>query len=113
MKKIMFLFIAVVLSTMMFAQDKKMTEIKTAQLPKSVTDFISKNFPGGTVTRAGKIEEKSDVSYVAVIENKGTKHAYQFDKDGKLIGKADNMMKPQDTKQVPKPAATETVPPKK
>ena len=82
---------AVMLTAVLYAQDKKMTELKTTQLPKEVTDFIAKNMPGSTITRAGKIEDKGVVSYVAVLERQGTKHAYQFDKDGKLIGKADHL----------------------
>jgi len=93
MKKIMFLLVAAMLSTMLFAQDRKMSELKVNQLPKEVTDFIKKNMPGSTITRAGKIDEKGVISYVTVLERKGTKHAYRFDNEGKLIGKADNILK--------------------
>ena len=58
MKKILFVVIAVIFSVIVYAQDRKMSEIKTSQLPKGVTEFISKNFPGATIYRAGKIEEK-------------------------------------------------------
>ena len=78
--------------------------MKIKDLPKEVSTFITKNFAGGTITRAGKIEEKGDVSYLAVIERAGTKHAYQFDKEGKLIGKADNILstaKPGEVKTTP------------
>jgi YD repeat-containing protein len=91
MKKLMFFLAAVVFSTMLHAQDKKVTEIKTTDLPKEVTTFITKNMPGAKITRAGKVDEKGVISYLAVLERQGTKHAYQFDKEGKLIGKADNM----------------------
>ena len=82
---------AVILSSLMYAQDKKMSEIKINQLPKGVADFVKQNLPGGTITRAGKIEDKSEVNYVAVVEVKGTKHSYLFDKDGKFKGKGDQL----------------------
>lgn len=88
MKKVMFLLIATMFSMVVFAQDKKMTELKPNQLPKETTKWITQNAPGGTVVRAGKIEENGVLTYVAVVENKGQKHAYQFDKDGKFSGKA-------------------------
>ena len=91
MKKVQLFFVAAILSTMMYAQDKKMSEIKINQLPKGVADFVKQNLPGATITRAGKIEEKNEISYVAVVEVKGTKHSYVFDKDGKFKGKGDQL----------------------
>jgi len=91
MKKVLFFMMAILLSTVMYAQDRKMSELKTSQLPKGVTDFIAKNMPGATITRAGKIEDKSEVNYVAVVEMKGSKHAYLFDKDGKFKEKGDHL----------------------
>jgi hypothetical protein len=93
MKKLSFLLLLVLLSSLAFSQDKKMTELKINQLPKSITDFVNKNFPGSTITRAGKIEEKGTLSYIAVVDNKGVKHSYVFDKDGKMVGKGDKILK--------------------
>jgi hypothetical protein len=79
--------IAAIFSVATFAQEKKMTELKTDQLPKETTKWVTQNAPGGTIVRAGKIEENNVVTYVAVVETKGQKHGYQFDKDGKFLGK--------------------------
>ena len=106
MKKIMFLLAAVIFSTVMFAQDRKMSELKTNQLPKGVTDFLSQNLPGAKITRAGKIEEKSELTYVAVVEIKGTKHAYLFDKNGKFKGKGDHLFNNQNQNGSVKPASS-------
>jgi hypothetical protein len=110
MKKIMLMMIAAMFSLVIFAQDKKMTEVKVDQLPKEATKWITQNLAGGTITRAGKIEEKGVTSYVAVVEVKGQKHAYLFDKDGKFTGKGDNMKgqvpPPSKAPATPKPAAT-------
>ena len=80
------------LSTIMYAQSQKVTELKASQLPKGVTEYIAKNMPGATITRAGKIEEKGETTYAAIVEMKGTKHSYLFNKDGKFIGKGDNLL---------------------
>ena len=91
MKKTTFLFIALILSAVIYAQNVKTAEIKPSQLPKGATDYIAKNIPGGSITRAGKIEEKGEVIYGAVVEVKGTKHYYLFDKNGAFKGKGDQM----------------------
>ncbi|MCK9218971.1 MAG: hypothetical protein PHF97_12640 [Bacteroidales bacterium] len=91
MKKIMLLLIAVILGSFTFAQ--KVTEIKPSQLPKGVTDYISQNLPGVKIVRAGTLEDKGVLTYLVSTEIKGRKHAYQFDKDGKFIGKADHLYK--------------------
>ncbi len=83
--------IAAMFSVVAFSQDKKLTELKPAQLPKEVTKWISQNLSGGTIVRAGKIEEKGVVTYGAVVEARGQKHAYLFDKDGKFTGKGDQL----------------------
>ena len=79
--------IAAMFSMVVFAQDKKMTELKPDQLPKEVTKWVSTNVPGGTIARAGEVEENKVLTYVAVVEAKGQKYGYQFDKDGKFLGK--------------------------
>ncbi len=91
MKKIVFLLVAAILATMVFAQDRTMSELKVSQLPKGVTDYISKNLPGAPITRAGKIEEKGEVTYVATVDVKGSKHTYLFDKNGTFKGKGDHL----------------------
>ena len=109
---------AAMFSVVVFAQDKKMTEIKTSQLPKEITKWVTQNLPGGNLTRAGKIEEKGTLSYVAVVESRGQKHAYLFDKDGNFTGKGDNVLNaksqgPDATKAAPAktpPAGTNTDP---
>jgi hypothetical protein len=123
MKKLMLIMIAAMFSVAVSAQDKKTTEIKPGELPKAVSEYVAKNLGGGTIVRAGKIDEKGVISYAAVVETGGQKRAFIFDKDGKFVGKADNIAKPaaptakppvkSDTKPATTPAATETAAPKK
>jgi hypothetical protein len=86
MKKIFVTFVVVLLATFAFAQTK--TEMKSADLPKKVTDYITQNMKGFTVDKAYKMENKGEMSY-AVIVMKGTdKHKMHFDKDGNFIKSA-------------------------
>jgi hypothetical protein len=113
MKKITLLFVLAIYSVMLIAQDKKMSEIKIDQLPKGVSTWVGQNAAGSKIIRAAKMEEKGVLSYIAVLDMKGTKHAFQFDKDGKYIGKADNLLKgqqPPATKVQAAPAGTNTDP---
>lgn len=103
MKKIIFVLIATLSIACLFAQDRKMSEIKPADLPKETAKWVTANIPGGSIVRAGKIEEKGTVNYVAVVENKGQKRSYIFDKEGKFVGKGDNLLKSAG-QQAPKPA---------
>ena len=99
MKKMMLVAIAAIFSMFVFAQNKKMTELKVGDLPKGVSEYCEKNL-GGKPARAGKIEENGTVTYVAMVDMKGTKHAFLFDKDGKFTGKGDHLFS---TKTQPAP----------
>ena len=93
MKKVVFLMIAAMFSLAVFAQDRKVTEIKTNQLPKAVAEYVTKNLGGGAITRAGKIEEKGVTSYMAMVDMHGQNRAFLFDKDGKFLSKGDDLLK--------------------
>ena len=105
MKKIIAIAFALLISAFVFAQDKKMSELKISDLPKGVSKWVETSMPGGKIVRAGKIEEKGTLSYMAAVEFKGSKHSYIFDKDGKFVGKGDNLVNSQ--------AAPKAAPPKK
>ncbi len=87
MKKIALIALAIFLTGFVFGQNRKVSEIKPGELPKGVNTWIDSNVPGGTIARAGKIEENGTVTYAVVIESKGRKHSYKFDKDGNFAGK--------------------------
>lgn len=93
MKKIILVLFATFSIAFLFAQDRKMSEIKPADLPRETSKWVTTNIPGGSIVRAGKIEEKGTVNFVAVVENKGQKRSYIFDKEGKFVGKGDNLLK--------------------
>jgi hypothetical protein len=86
MKKIFVTLTVALIATFTFAQTK--TIVKSADLPKKVTDYIAQNMKGFTIDKAYKMENKGETSY-AVIVMKGTeKHKMHFDKDGNFIKSA-------------------------
>jgi hypothetical protein len=104
MKKTIVIAFALLFSVFVSAQDKKQSEIKVSELPKGVSSWVASNMPGGKITRAGKMVENGTTTYAAVVEAKGSKHSYLFDKDGKFVGKGDRSM----NSQGKAPAATTT-----
>jgi hypothetical protein len=107
MKKIMFLLLATLFTVMAYSQDKKMVDLKASQLPQEAQKFITLNLPGIPIIRAGKMEEKSVLTYMAVVEINGKQHAYLFDKDGKFTGKGDSLLNNKNKPPVAKPPVKE------
>jgi hypothetical protein len=68
--------LALSMSTMSFAQDKKIT---AAQLPAAAQNFIKQHFKGQTVTSANMNKEMFDTDYETVLSN-GVK--INFDANG-------------------------------
>lgn len=58
--------LALSMSTMSFAQDKKIT---AAQLPAAAQNFIKQHFKGQTVTSANMNKEMFDTDYETVLSN--------------------------------------------
>lgn len=87
MKKIAMISLAIFLTGFVFGQNRKVSEIKPGELPKGVSTWIDTNVPGGTIARAGKIEQNGTITYTVVIDSKGRKHTAHFDKDGNFAGK--------------------------
>lgn len=71
---------------------KKINEVKIPDLPNGISDYVKKNIPGGTIVRAGTIEEKGILTYVVMVKDNNGKHAYLFDKSGNFTGKGDHLL---------------------
>ncbi len=61
----------------------KGNKIETSALPKAITDYIAKNYSGGTIEKAFKTETGS--YGVEVTKADKTKLIVAFDKDGKFV----------------------------
>jgi hypothetical protein len=118
MKRLMIIMVAVLFSTVLFAQ--KMTEIKESELPKAVTDYLKVNMPGASVFKAVKADDKGTITYNVAVDTKGRKHILVFDKSGNFLKKGDNLSQEQkaaaaaalDPKNAAKTPATEQAPKK-
>lgn len=76
-----------------FAADGKLMEteheIKVAELPKAVSDYVTKNYAGYKISEASKIEDATTkkVSYEAEIQKGKEEMDLLFDADGNFISK--------------------------
>jgi hypothetical protein len=91
MKKTVFIFLAFLMTGFVFGQTK--TEIKTSDLPKSISDYISKQMSGYSINKAFKVVDKGVQTYDVLVKNGNVKHSVAFDKDGKFLKKNDKEVK--------------------
>jgi hypothetical protein len=96
MKKIFLAVIVALMATFAIAQTK--TELKPADLPKKVTDYVAQSMKGFTIEKAYKNEKEGVMSYAVIVKKGNEKHKMHFDKDG-------NYIKPAATAEEKKPSA--------
>jgi hypothetical protein len=104
MKKLFLILFIGILTPVMFGQTK--TELKPADLPKPITDFLTKNLKNYTVDKAFKVDSKGVITYDLLLLHGADKAVFIFDKDGKFIKRADRAdkdtaKKAQETKAPP------------
>jgi hypothetical protein len=101
MKKLLFIMTFMVALVAVNAQVTH-TPVKVADLPKAITDNVTKNYVGFTIKDATKVTENNVITYDVKITKGTTNETLVFDKDGKFLRK------------MPQPAASSTgTPPKK
>lgn len=116
MKKLLLILLMGILAPVVFGQTK--TELKTADIPKPITEFLAKNLKNSTVDKAFKVDSKGVITYDLLIAHGADKAVYIFDKDGKFIKRADRASKPgaptgADQKAISQPTQTTNSTPKK
>ena len=97
MKKLLVTFMVALFATVVFGQTRN--EVKTADLPKCVSDWVVKNMKGSTIDKAFKIDSKNEISYVVRLVKGKDKRWMEF---GKNCGSV--------TKVAGDPEKTEAVP---
>lgn len=102
MKKILLLLFISVFVTVVTAQNY--IEVRKSDLPKKITEYLSKNLVNYDIVRSAKTIEKGVITFYVVADSRGRKGVYSFDKDGKFLSREANL------KGKVKPA-TETAPP--
>jgi hypothetical protein len=63
------------------------TPVKVADLQKSITDNITKNYAGFIIKDATKVVENNVVKFEVAITKGSTAETLIFDKDGKFLNK--------------------------
>jgi hypothetical protein len=84
MKKLMFVMVLVMTALVVNAQR---TPVKVADLQKSITDNITKNYAGFIIKDATKVAENNVVKFEVAITKGSTSETLIFDKDGKFLNK--------------------------
>ena len=82
MKKTLLIFFLVILSAVIFAQTK--TELKTSELQKPISEYISKNFTGYSIVKAFKVDAKGIITFDVCVSKDKNHEKLFFDKDGKF-----------------------------
>jgi len=81
------LLIALVLVMGAIVVNAQTTPVKVADLQKSITDNIAKDYVGFTIKDATKVVEKNVVTYNVVITKGTTQETLCYDSTGKFLKK--------------------------
>jgi hypothetical protein len=84
MKKLLFVLILITGALVVNAQR---TPIKVADLPKTITENINKDYVGFAVKGATKVVDKEKECYEVVVTKGTTQETLCYDKDGKFMKK--------------------------
>jgi hypothetical protein len=85
MKKSLLLLVLFMSAIIINAQTK--TVVKTADLPKAITENIAKDYAGFTIKEATKVVANNVVSFDVVVVKGTTTETLVYDKDGKFVKK--------------------------
>jgi hypothetical protein len=86
MKKLLFVMVLVMGALVLNAQR---TPVKVAELQKSITDNITKDYAGFTIKEATKVVENNVVTYNVVIAKGSMQETLCYDNSGKFLKKLD------------------------
>jgi hypothetical protein len=84
MKKLLFIMVLVMGALVVNAQR---TPVKVADLQKSITDNIAKDYVGFTIKEATKVVEKNVVTFDVVVVKGTTQETLCYDSTGKFLKK--------------------------
>jgi hypothetical protein len=84
MKKSILLFVLIMAAVVVNAQR---VVVKTADLPKAITENVAKDYAGFTVKEAVKVVANNVVTYEVVVIKGTTTETLLYDKDGKFVKK--------------------------
>jgi hypothetical protein len=96
MKKVMVTFMVALFATVVLGQTR--TEVKPADLPKCVPDYIINHLKGYNIDKAFKMDNKGDITYDVTVMKGKERRALIFDKACKVL-KNENLSKPVEPKK--------------
>jgi hypothetical protein len=108
MKKLIFVMVLFMGALVVNAQR---TPVKVADLQKSITDNITKDYAGFTIKEAAKVVENNVVTFDVVVVKGTTQQTLCYDSNGKFLKKME--AKAGTTKPGPKPTAKPAAAPAK
>lgn len=102
MKRVLFVLVLIMAALVINAQTKAptaqakptVTVVKLADLPKAITDNVTKDYAGFTIKDATCTNENNVIIYNVVILKGTTSETLVYDKDGKFIKKVAHMVAP-------------------
>jgi hypothetical protein len=84
MKKLMIVLVLVMAAMVVNAQR---TPVKVADLQKSISEYITKDYTGFIIKDAIKVVANNAITYEVAITKGSTSETLVFDKDGKFLNK--------------------------
>jgi len=84
MKKLLFVLI---LMASALALNAQRTPVKVADLPKTITESINKDYVGFAIKSATKVVDKEKECYEVIVAKGTTQETLCYDKDGKFMKK--------------------------
>jgi len=96
MRKVLLVLVLIMAVLAVNAQETKTTVVKeeplravvlVADLQKTITDNIAKDYVGYTIKEATKVTEKGIVTYEVVVVKETTTETLVYDNDGKFVKK--------------------------
>jgi hypothetical protein len=85
MKYTLLTFIFAICSTLLFSQTR--TEIKTADLQTSISEYLVKNLGGYLTDKVFRLDAKGVISYEVCVTKDNNHEKLTFDKEGKFLKK--------------------------
>ncbi len=76
-----------VLAVLGLAVNAQRTVIKTADLQKSITDWITKDYAGFAITRADKVVANNATTFEVVVTKGSNSETLVFNNEGKFMNK--------------------------
>ncbi len=84
MKKLVLMMVMVMA---VLAVNAQRTSLKVTDLPKAITDYVTKDFAGYTISDAAKVMANNVTTYEVTVAKGTTKDILSFDNAGKFLKK--------------------------